>query len=146
MDDRTERAVPGWYWAVAAVAAAWEAVGCYFYLVQVRMGEAELAALPPAQAEAFAGMATWQWSVFAVAVWVGLAGALGLLLRRRWAQWALLVSLIAAVIQYGYTFLATPILERMSASEALPLPVSIIVVGALLAWFAGWARRRGWLR
>ena len=137
---------PAWYWIVAIFAFLWEATGCYFYLVQVRMGPAELAALPPAEAEAFASMATWQWATFAVAVWIGLTGALGLLLRRRWASLALWVSLIAAAIQYGYVFFATPILERMPASEALPLPIAIVVLGLVLVWFAGFAANKGWLR
>ena len=98
---------PAWYWIVAVLVLLWEATGCFFYVVQVRMGPAELAQLPPAQAEAFAAMATWQWAAFATAVWVGLAGAIGLLLRRRWASLAFWISLIAAAIQYGYTFFAT---------------------------------------
>lgn len=137
---------PAWYWIVAGLALLWEAVGCYFYLVQVRMGPAELAQLPPAQADAFAGMAGWQWAVFATAVWVGLLGAIGLLLRRRWASLALWVSLLAAAVQYGYSFFATPLLQRMPASEALPLPIAIIVIGLMLVWFAGFAANKGWLR
>lgn len=141
-----ERSVPGWFWMVGGLAVLWEAIGCYFYLVQVRMGPAELAALPQAQADAFAGMATWQWSVFAIAVWIGLAGALALLLRSRWATPLLAVSLVAAIIQYGYTFAATPILSTMPAMEAVPLPAAIIVIGAILVWLALAARRKGWLR
>lgn len=137
---------PAWYWIVAVLALLWEGVGCLAYLMQVRMGPTELAQLPPAQAEAFAGMAAWQWSVFAIAVWIGLVGALGLLLRRRWASLGLWVSLIAAAIQYGYTFFATPILQRMPASEALPLPIAIILLGIVLVWFAGFAANKGWLR
>lgn len=137
--------VPVWFWIVAVVAVLWQAIGCYFYLVQVRMGPAELAALPEAQANAFAAMASWQWAVFAIAVWSGLAGAVALLLRRRIAASLLLVSLIAAAIQYGFVFVATPILETMPAGEALALPLTVIVVGALLVWFASHARRRGWL-
>ncbi len=145
MDEMARRPVPGWYWAAAVAATLWEAIGCYFYIVQVSMDSADLAALPPAQAEAFGAMAEWQWAVFAIAVWSGLLGALGLLLRKAWAYWLLLVSLIAAVIQYGYVFAATPILDTMPAGEALGLPVAIIVIGIALLWFAGTARRRGWL-
>jgi hypothetical protein len=145
MSDMGRRTPPGWYWIVAALALIWEAVGCYFYLVQVRMTHNDLAALPKAQADAFASMNIFQWSAFAIAVWIGAVGALLLLLRSRWAQPALLVSLLAAILQYGYTFFATPFLQTMSLAEALPLPLSIIVVGILLVWFAGMARKRGWI-
>ncbi len=146
MSEAKGRQVPNWFWIVAILAMLWEAVGCYFYLMQVRMGPAELSALPKAQADAFAGMATWQWSVFAIAVWSGLAGAVALLARSRWAIPLLAVSLIAAIIQYGYTFAATPILSTMPVAEAVPLPAAVIVIGALLVWFASSARRKGWLR
>lgn len=137
---------PAWYWIVAVLALLWEATGCYFYLVQVRMGPAELAQLRAVQAEAFASMASWQWAAFAIAVWSGLAGALGLLLRRRWAIWGFWLSLIAAAVQYGYTLFATPLIERMGAAEALPLPITIIVLGLVFVWFAGFATNKGWLR
>jgi hypothetical protein len=146
MGEDATPAVPAWYWIVGGVAFLWEATGCFFYVVQVRMGPAELAQLPPAQAEAFASMAIWQWAAFATAVWVGLLGAIGLLLRRRWASLGFWVSLIAAAVQYGYTFFATPILERMPASEALPLPIAILVLGLVFVWFAGFAANKGWLR
>ena len=137
---------PAWYWIVAVLAFLWEAMGCYFYIVQVRMGPAELAQLRPVQAEAFASMASWQWAAFAIAVWAGIAGAIGLLLRRRWAVWGFWLSLIAAAVQYGYTLFATPLIERMGAAEALPLPITIIVLGLVLVWFAGFAANKGWLR
>lgn len=138
--------VPVWFWIVAVLALLWEATGCYFYLMQVGMGPEELAKLPKAQADAFAGMASWQWSVFAIAVWTGLLGALALLLRSRFATALLAVSLIAAIIQYGYAFAATPLLSTMSLAEAVALPATIIVLGAVLLWFASVARKKGWLR
>lgn len=137
---------PAWYWIVAALAFLWEATGCYFYLTQVTMGPAELARLPAAQAEMFGGMAAWQWAAYAIAVWVGVIGAVGLFLRRRWASLGFWVSLIAAAIQYGYTIFATRLLELMPAREALPLPILIVVLGLVFLWFAGFAANKGWLR
>ena len=134
MDDMTTtRAVPGWYWAVAALALLWEGFGCAIYLMQTLT--------PAAEREAgYAAMASWQWGVFAIAVWSGLIGAIGLLLRKRWATLALLVSLIAAAFQYGYEA-AT---GRLPA-DVMPMAVTIIVVGVILVFFASFAGRRGWL-
>lgn len=146
MESGMRTPVPAWFWIVGVLAVLWEAVGCYFYLMQVQMGPADLAALPKAQGDAFAAMPAWQWSAFAIAVWVGLAGALALLLRSRWATLLLTISLIAAIVQYGYTFLATPILSTMPVGEAIGLPAAVIVIGLLLVWFAGHAGKRGWLR
>lgn len=146
MEESTAAGPPAWYWIVAVLALLWEATGCYFYVVQVSMDAADLAALPRHQAAAFAAMQTWQWALFAIAVWSGLAGAVGLLIRNRaLSVWCLWLSLIAALIQYGYAF-TTPEIQAIPAAEALPLPLSIGVIGLALVLFAGSAANRGWLR
>jgi hypothetical protein len=86
-------------------------------------------------------MASWQWGVFAIAVWAGLIGAVLLLLRNRWATPLLLVSLLAAAFQYGYEA-ATRGIDR----AALPIAIAVLVAGVLLVIFASRARRAGWLR
>jgi len=126
--------VPGWFWAVAVLAVLWEAFGCYIYVSQ--------SLVPDAQREGgYATMADWQWGVFAVAVWSGLLGALLLLLRSRWATALLLVSLIAAAVQYGYAAAQGGI-----SSEALPIAIAVLAAGVALVIFASRASRRGWLR
>jgi hypothetical protein len=136
--------VPGWYWAAALAALAWNGFGCFMYLSQVGMDPAEMAKLPQVQQEVWRAMPAWATGAYALAVWVGLLGAV-LLLRRRWARLAFAVSLAAVVVQFGWTFLGTPILERMGGS-AIAFPAFIFLVAALLLWFAELAARRGWLR
>lgn len=134
MDEMTAtRAVPAWYWVVAALTLLWEGMGCAVYLMQTLT--------PAAEREAgYAAMASWQWGVFAIAVWSGLLGAVGLLLRKAWASLALVVSLIAAAFQYGYG----AVMGRLPA-DVMPMAVAIIVIGVALVAFANIARRRGWL-
>lgn len=134
MNDGMGRAVPGWFWAVAAVAVAWEAFGCYIYLTQSLTAEG-------AREGGYAAMASWQWGVFAVAVWSGLLGAILLLLRNRWASALLLVSLLAAAFQYGYAAY-----QGTLAASDRPMAAIILAMAVLLVVFAGLARRRGWLR
>ena len=139
------RPVPGWYWAVAAAALLWEAMGCYAYLTQVSMDSAALAQLPAEQREIWAAMPGWAVGAYAVAVWSGLLGAVGLLLRRRWAVLAFAASLAGVVAQFGWTFLATNILTTMGGSAAI-FPAFIFAVAALFLWFSSLAKNRGWLR
>lgn len=137
--------VPGWYWAVVALALLWAAAGCFAYVMQVSMGEAELAALPAAQREIWEMMPAWVTAAYAVAVWAGLAGALGLLLRRRWSRTAYIVSLAGVVGQFGWTFLGSPILKTVGPSAAA-FPLFIAAASAAQIGFAGYAAKRGWLR
>lgn len=137
--------VPGWYWAVAVLALLWEAMGCFAYLSQVSMDSAALAQLPAAQRDLWMAMPAWATGAYAVAVWAGLIGAVGLLLRRGWARLAFAASLAGVIVQFGWTFLATPILTTIGASAAA-FPAFILLVAALLLWFSGFAAKRGWLR
>ena len=145
MASGARNGVPGWYWAVAVLALLWEAGGCYAYLTQVTMKAADMGTLPAAQRDLWLAMPAWVWSAYAVAVWVGLTGALALLMRQRWARAAFIVSLAAAIVQFGWVFLATPVLSAIGPSSAI-FPACIIIVGGLLVWFAGYAAQRGWLR
>jgi hypothetical protein len=82
---------------------------------------------------------------YAVAVWIGLLGALLLVMRRRAAEWALLISLIAVLVWLAGLVLVTPLRESMSANDLLVA----IIVSALtwtIYWFARHSRQRGWLR
>lgn len=136
---------PNWYYAVAGILTLWALIGCYAYLSQVTMGPAELAQLPAQQREIWAMMPAWVIGAYAIAVWSALAGAICLLLRLAFARSAYGVSLVAVVVQFGWTFAATPILSIMGASAAA-FPIFIAVVGAASVWFANLARGRGWLR
>jgi hypothetical protein len=137
---------PTWVWIVAVVALLWALAGCAAYLMQVTMTPADIAKLPPAQAELMAIMPAWLNGVYAIAVWIGLAGAVALLLRRRIARALYIVSLVAVVVQFGWIFTMTPIFASMGFLEAAGFPIFVGVAGLALIWFAGRATQRGWLR
>ena len=137
--------VPAWYWVAAVAALLFELAGCFFYLVEVRMSAADIAALPLDQAAMLAARPTWYYAAFGIAVWVGLLGAVLLLLRRQWAVWALLVSLVAVIVQFSSAFIV-PEMRAMTPSDALFVPVVVIIIAYAFWQFSRLAGRRGWLR
>jgi hypothetical protein len=137
---------PTWYWVVAVLATLWALMGCASYLHEVTMSPADLAALPANQQEVWKAMPSWLFADFAIGVWVGLAGAVMLLLRRRIARTFYIVSLVAVIVQFGWMFTMTPILQLMGFMEAAAFPIFIFVMGIVLVWFSGYAIRRGWLK
>ncbi|MBX3562893.1 MAG: hypothetical protein KF780_13895 [Sphingomonas sp.] len=138
--------VPVWYWIVAVLALMWAAAGCFAYVSQVTISPEDFARLPAAQQQIWAAMPGWATGAYAVAVWISLAGAGALLLRRRLARTAYLVSLVAVLIQFGWVFLASPILSLYPLVEAAAFPLFIVVLGVFLLWFSHMAAGRGWLR
>lgn len=137
---------PKYYYGVVGVLTLWALIGCYTYLAQVTMTAADVAALPTAQRDMMAGLPTWVTAVYAIAVWSGLAGAICLLLRMKFARSAYIASLVAIIVQFGWILIMLPIIETMGFAEAAGFPIFIAVVGAISVWFAGNATRHGWLR
>lgn len=137
---------PVWYWIVAVLAVLWNIAGCYSYIAQVTMSPEAIAALPPAQQELFLDKPAWATAAYAIAVWTGLAAAVLLLLRRRWARIAYVVSLAAVVVQFGWTFLGQNVIAVVGPAAALPLPVAILVLSVAQLWFTGFAAKRGLLK
>ena len=137
--------VPAWFWVVGVAALLFELLGCFFYFVEVRMSAADIAALPLDQAAMLAARPSWYYAAFGIAVWVGLAGAILLLLRRQWAVWALLISLVAAIVQFSSVFIV-PEMRAMTPSDALLVPVVVIIIAYAIWQFSRLAGRRKWLR
>lgn len=136
--------VPAWYWIAAVCALLFECLGCFFYLAEVRLTPEQIAMLPLDQAAMLSARPAWYYAAFGVAVWVGLAGTVGLLLRKTWAVPALLISLIAVIVQFS-AIVIVPQMRNVSSDELLgPIVVALVCYGIFM--LARLAKRRGWLR
>lgn len=143
MDDRfTPRPVAGWFMIAAIASVLFMGLGCVMYLTHVL---ADPNALPLDQRAAFAAEPAWVTGANAVAVWVGLIGAVLLLMKRKAAEWALLVSVVAVLAMIAGMLVVAPLREAMSANDLI-----VALVVAALTWtiygFARHSRQRGWLR
>lgn len=145
MTDRIS--VPKWFWVAGVLLLLWNAVGIFFFYTQITMSYDQMVtAMGKPSADCFAMMPHWQWWAYGIAVWGGTFAALALLLRRVWAQPLFLISLIAVIVQYGYSFGVLKIQTLLGWANAAPLPVFIIVMAGLGLWLAGSAKKKGWLR
>lgn len=136
-----EQPAPRWFTLAALVALAWEIFGCATYLITVQV---DPAALPIDQRAVRIAEPGWMVAAYAVAVWVGLVGAILLVMRRRLAEKFLLLSLVAVLVQFS-ALLLVPELRNLTTSDALFLPFVIIVVCYSIWHFALSARRSEWL-
>ena len=143
MSDAIDSRPPTWFWIVAVLGLLWELFGVWMYLMTVgvvpnakEMSEAERSLMESSP--------TWVTGLFAIGVFAGALGALGLVLRRRWARPLLVLSLIAVILQFGGWLLMTDAIEIMGPSVFV-MPAVIVVVAILLAWLATVGVRRGWL-
>jgi hypothetical protein len=107
--------------------------------------EATVAEFSEAQRQLYAARPQWLFVVYGVAIFSGLGGAIGLLMRKSWASMLFAVSLVAIIVQFGYTFLGMHAVQVIGAAAAIPFPVVIFVIGVALLWFANRSRKAGWI-
>lgn len=136
--------VPTWYWVVAIFFLLWNLMGVGSFFSQVLMTDEMMALLPEAEQELYTSYPFWTYIAFAIAVFGGTVGCIGLLLRKKWAKTAFIISLVAIIPQMTYGIFFTKTAEVYGAA-AMFMPVMIVVVGFFLVWYAGACIKRGWL-
>ncbi|HEY5972949.1 MAG TPA: hypothetical protein VIT22_13485 [Pseudoxanthomonas sp.] len=135
---------PAGFWIIAVLALLWNLLGVVMFFVQTNLPPEALAALPADQRALYEATPAWVNGAFAVAVFAGLLGSVTLLLHRRLALPLFVLSLLAVLVQMGYTYLATPALQ-VYGPAGLILPIVLIVIAAFLVWFARKSIARGWV-
>lgn len=133
---------PAWYWIVVVAAMLFELTGAYLYANSLML---DPASLPLDQRAVYDATPQWMTIAWGIAIASGLLGALGLLLRRRFAEPLLLVSLIAVAVQFSGIFLVRQ-LRELTPEDHLIVPVVILVVAYGIWQTSKLAQKRGWLR
>lgn len=121
----------------------WNGLNSFDYVMTQTRGDAWLASMEPTgvQLAWFHGLPAWYHAAWAIGVWGGLAGAILLLLRRRWAMHAFAASFLGWAAGALYTFGLSNGMEVMG-----PWWPMLLVKGGLcafFAWYAWKAVRRG---
>ena len=143
MNDVLSAKPPGWFRIVAVLALLWNLVGVWSYLSKVGMAP-EMMKMTPEEVELVASMPAWATAGFAIAVFGGVLGSLGLLLGKAWARLLFILSLLGMLGQFGWWLLMSGAMERMGASSAA-MPAVVVLIGVLLVWLANMGIKKGWL-
>jgi hypothetical protein len=146
MQDTPDASTPGRkFWLIAVVALIWNLGGVATYLMSVTMSAESLAAMTEAERSLYADIPAWVTSAYAVAVFGGTLGSLGLLIRKAWAVPLLILSLLGILVQMSHALFMTRLLAVRGGGAAI-LPVIITAVAVFLVWFSKSARSKGWIR
>lgn len=136
---------PVWFYIVGVILLLWGLAGCWAFYMHATLGPAANPHATDWDRAYFAALPGWFAIDFAVAVGAGLLGSIALLARSKWAATLYWLSVIAVVIQFGYIFLATDMLAVKGVSTTF-FPAFIFLMAVFQLWFAGLAKKRGWLR
>lgn len=139
------QSTPWHLWLVGVLALLWNGFGAFDFTMTFARGAEYLRSvgMNEATVQYLGTMPSWLYAPWALGVWAGVLGSLGLLARKRWSVWAYALSLLGAVGSNIVTLAIFP-----PPSEALPQGVGtymhyvIIGIAVFLLLYAYWMKRR----
>lgn len=138
---------PWHLWVIGIVSLLWNAGGAYDY-VMTRTKNADYLAQMPAEALAYFDNFPFLVGLFwALGVWGAIAGSVLLLMRRKWATWAFIISFIGMLgnLVWGLILSPTPMTELMGPGAAI-FSAAIVIVAILLIVYCRRQEANGVLR
>ena len=141
-DHYSPRPLAGWFMPGAVASLLFMGLGCVMYLSHVL---ADPNALPLDERAAYLAEPAWVTGAYAVAVWVGLAGAVLLVMKKKLSEPVLGVSLVAVLVWLAGLLVVAPLRNSMSANDLI-VALAVTAVTWTIFWFARHSRQRGWLR
>ena len=143
MDDRyAPQPLARWYMIAAIASVLFMLVGCVGFVLD-RMTDPS--SLPLDQRTVVLARPLWSVLAYGLAVWVGLAGAVLLVMKRTLAEPLLLVSLGAAAVTFLPYAVVPGVRDNVSTND-IAFAVAILAITWTIFWFARHSRQRGWLR
>lgn len=142
MTDKTIKPTSA-FWIISVAALIWNIMGVIAYLGQAYMTEKVLKALPITEQEYYNNVPAWVTGAFAIAVFAGLFGCLGLLMRKKWATFLFIISLVAVIAQFIYNLFIQKFVEL--SVEKIIWPIVVFVIAILLVFLSRKAAKEGWI-
>ena len=140
-----------WFWVIAIILALWGLMGLWVYYDFVISTPETMAkyvasgTYSQAYADYLLGTPAWSTAVFALAVCSGALGALCLVLRRTWAVFLYMLSLLFITISLGNMFLVDKVHTVMSNGQ-IGMEAVVFSLGLLAVWVSKKAKNKTWLK
>jgi len=136
---------PIWFWIISALALIWYVLGVYYYLQQAYNTTFYRSMYTPEQLMIVDEMPAWATAAFAIAVFAGIFGVFGLILRKKWAKTLFLISVLGIVLQYIYNVFIGKMYELFSITENVRYFI-IPIIAYLLFYIASKAQEKYWYK
>ncbi|MBT8244751.1 MAG: hypothetical protein HKP48_06155 [Winogradskyella sp.] len=143
MTNSANSKAPFWYWIVSLLALLWYGLGIYYYLSQAYNTSAYRAMYTPEQLMVVDKMPAWAIGAFAVAVFTGIIGVIGMFLRKEWSKTLFLISLAGIIVQYIYNVFIGKMYELFSLPENIRYFI-IPIIAYLLYYIVSDVSKRQW--
>jgi hypothetical protein len=129
-------------WAVGVLALLWNAMGAFDYLATQLELEFYMSKFTEPQLEYFYSFPKLMTACWAFGIWGAVAGSIGLLMRKKWAVWAFVVSCVGMVFTTIYNFGMTNGAEIMGSTGVI-FSIVIWIVTLFLLWYSWSQAKKG---
>ncbi|MCP5038614.1 MAG: hypothetical protein GY945_13565 [Rhodobacteraceae bacterium] len=138
---------PWQLWLTGILALLWNAGGAYDHILTKTENADYLSSLSPEHLAYLDAVPAWAGALWALGVWAGVAGAILLLLRSRFAGTAFAISLVGMVgnLAYGLGLSEVSMLD-IAGPFAMTFSVAILLIAIGLWLYARRMTRAGVLR
>ena len=145
-DELAPTRVPMTLWLIGGAGLIWNLLGTWIFINSITVTPEQLAEIyDAAQIEFLQAIPLWATLANGLAVATGVIGCLFLLLRRTWALNALLISVVALIIQDVYSFV---VVDATAVFGAVPAYIAgaVMVIQVLLVIYTLFIGKSGLLR
>ncbi|MHB1108632.1 MAG: hypothetical protein ACYCZ2_19920, partial [Lutibacter sp.] len=107
------------------------------------MTDEVLKALSEGEQAYYENVPAWVTAAFAIAVFAGAFGCVGLLMRKKWATILFVISIIAVIAQSTYNLFIQKFMEV--PLQHMIWSIVVIIIAIFLVWFSSNATKNGWI-
>ncbi len=140
----TNSSTPKWFMPVAIIAVIWNLMGLGAFFGEISKSAEAIAALPELERALYENLPLWAKIAFALAVFGGTIGSIGLALKKKWSRPVLLISLCGIVVQMFHSLVIAKT-TAVYGPGSVVMPIMIILIGVALVWLSRKADTEGWL-
>ena len=137
--------IPKWFWVVALFFILWNIMGVLSFFTHTFISQEALALLPDKERELYGDYPIWTIIIFAIAVFSGLLGSFGLLLKKKWARLTFIISICAIIPQMIHNVFFTKSVEVYGLGQTITIPIMVVVFGLFILWFSAYSIKKNWL-
>lgn len=129
------------FFVISSLALVWNLIGVFAYLAQTFMDEKTKLALSKDEFNYLSNMPAWVTAAFATAVFAGVFGSIGLLLKKKITTVLFLISIVSLLAYQVYNFFIQDYITI--SGVGLILPVSTTVIGFFLMLYSYKMSKKG---
>ena len=148
MQQAVTARTPVHLWIVGILSLLWNCFGAYDYTMTRTRNTDYLAQMgdPNVILSWVDSLPLYAQIGWGLGVWSALLGSVLLLMRSRYALYAFAASLVGMALSFGGQYLGPPMPPEMNAGAMKYVPIVIIVLGLVQAWYAWRETKEGVLR